>query len=267
MNKKFANLVNAYKYTGSIDNYEAAKKEFMNKIDTQDQTHLSAYVEVKNNGIVTLRCFIHCTNANSKNSNGFFHGSKAIKIFIISCGNNITDMSYMFSECTSLTNLDLSNFITNNVTNMSWMFYGCSSLTELNLSSFNTNNVINMQAMFQNCSSLTNLNLSKFNTTKVTNMLWMFNNCFTEEQTSTLICQASTIQKITDDKYSCLTIENGKDEIKNTLNNNIGKVYTCNVERVEIKHQIIINIKTHITIVEYQITEVKEYKEVEKVEE
>ena len=233
MNKKFANLVNAYKYTGNhLQYYEAAKKKFMGKIDTTGKTHLSAYVEVKNNGIVTLRCFIHCTNANSKNSNGFFHGSKAIKIFIISCGNNITDMSYMFSECTSLTNLDLSNFITNNVTNMSYMFCDCSGLKELNLSKFNTNNVTNMSYMFSKCSGLKELNLSNFNTNKGTYMEGMFNNCFTEKEHSTLICTASTIQKITDkNQKSCLIIEDNNVKIVIENNNNPEQVYTCSVER------------------------------------
>ena len=36
----------------------------------------------------------------------------------------------MFSGCTSLINIDLSNFNTNNVTNMSWMFYGCKKLNK-----------------------------------------------------------------------------------------------------------------------------------------
>ena len=35
---------------------------------------------------------------------------------------------------------------------MSYMFYGCSSLKELNLSNFNTNNVIYMSYMFNGCS-------------------------------------------------------------------------------------------------------------------
>ena len=50
--------------------------------------------------------------------------------------NNITDMSFMFSGCSSLKELNLNNFNTNNVTNMSCMFYGCSSLKELNLNNF-----------------------------------------------------------------------------------------------------------------------------------
>ena len=37
----------------------------------------------------------------------------------------------MFSHCSSLTSLDLSNFNTNKVEDMSYMFYNCSSLTSL----------------------------------------------------------------------------------------------------------------------------------------
>ena len=39
------------------------------------------------------------------------------------------------------------------------MFRGCSSLTNINLSNFNTQNVKYMSGMFSGCSSLTNLNL------------------------------------------------------------------------------------------------------------
>jgi len=43
--------------------------------------------------------------------------------------DNVTNMSYMFSKCLSLSSLsDISKWNTNNVTNMSYMFYRCSSL-------------------------------------------------------------------------------------------------------------------------------------------
>ena len=46
--------------------------------------------------------------------------------------NNITNMSYMFYGCSSLTSLsDISKWNTNNVTDMSYIFYGCSSLSSL----------------------------------------------------------------------------------------------------------------------------------------
>ena len=61
-------------------------------------------------------------------------------------------MGGMFWGCSSLKEINLSNFNTNNVTKMYRMFYGCSSLKEINLSNFNTNNVTDMGGMFCGCS-------------------------------------------------------------------------------------------------------------------
>ena len=61
-------------------------------------------------------------------------------------------MSHMFFCCSSLKELNLTNFNTDNVTNMSYMFCGCRSLNELNLTNFNTNNVTDMRWMFVGCS-------------------------------------------------------------------------------------------------------------------
>ena len=54
------------------------------------------------------------------------------------------------------------------------MFSGCSSLTELDISNFNTSNVTNMSGMFQECTELTQINISKFNTQNVTDWTNMF---------------------------------------------------------------------------------------------
>ena len=89
----------------------------------------------------------------------------------------VTNMSYMFYNCSSLTSLDVSNFNTEKVTAMSGMFSACSALTSLDLSKFNTANVTTMTSMFCGCSSLPSLNLSSFNTANVTNMTSMFHNC------------------------------------------------------------------------------------------
>ena len=104
------------------------------------------------------------------------------KLIQINFNNNfntskVTNMSDMFSECSSLSSLNLSNFNTTNVTKMNSMFSSCSSLITLDLSSFNTSNVTDMSGMFSNCRFLTSLDLSNFNTTNVTNMSGMFNSC------------------------------------------------------------------------------------------
>ena len=82
----------------------------------------------------------------------------------------IRNVAFMFSECNSLTNINLSNFNTQYVTDMSWMFSKCNSLTNIDLSNFNTQNVIDMSHLFTNCKSLPNINLSNFNTQNVINM-------------------------------------------------------------------------------------------------
>ena len=91
--------------------------------------------------------------------------------------DNVTDMSYMFEYCQSLTSLDLSNFNTENVTDMRWMFHNCTRLSSLDVSNFNTANVTDMRQMFEYCRSLSSLDVSKFNTSNVTNMSYMFEDC------------------------------------------------------------------------------------------
>ena len=65
----------------------------------------------------------------------------------------------MFYGCSSLTNIDLSNFNTNNVTDIGCMFNGCSSLNNIDLFNFNTNNVTDMNGMFGQCKSLQKENI------------------------------------------------------------------------------------------------------------
>ena len=89
----------------------------------------------------------------------------------------VTDMSYMFYYCSSLTSLDVTHFNTANVRNMERMFYCCSSLTSLDVTHFNTEKVTVMSSMFRGCSSLTSLDVTHFNTANVRNMSYMFTSC------------------------------------------------------------------------------------------
>ena len=68
----------------------------------------------------------------------------------------------MFSNCSGLTSLTLSNFNTSGVTSMSAMFRGCKSLTSLDLSGWNMSkvtNMTNMRYMFDGCTSLTTIKM------------------------------------------------------------------------------------------------------------
>lgn len=88
-----------------------------------------------------------------------------------------TDFSYMFYDCTGLTNVPL--FDTSNATISNYMFYNCSSLISVPL--FDTSNVTDPGAMFNGCSSLVNLPQFDFSSATVfgtiLNMHKIFYNC------------------------------------------------------------------------------------------
>lgn len=96
--------------------------------------------------------------------------------------SQVTDMSFMFSSCSRLTTLDVSDFITENVTNMSAMFSGL-YVDKLDISCFDTKNVTDMNNMFR-CIQVSTLDVSGFDVSKVTNMDWMF----AESMVATIYC-------------------------------------------------------------------------------
>ena len=64
------------------------------------------------------------------------------------------NMASMFSNCPSLTSLDLHGFNTSRVKDMSRMFAYCNQLEEIDLSSFDTQNVATMESMFCGCKNM-----------------------------------------------------------------------------------------------------------------
>ena len=71
--------------------------------------------------------------------------------------------NYMFYNCTSLKEIDLSIFDTEFVMDMSYMFFNCTSLKALNLSHFESLRVKKMECVFCNCENLEYINLKSFN--------------------------------------------------------------------------------------------------------
>ena len=110
--------------------------------------------------------------------------------------SKVTDMQYMFGSCSNLKDIEIGNlFITPNVTNMAGMFSYCEQLTNLDLSGFNTAKVTDMHDMFHNCMKLMTLNVQSFNTKEVTNMGSMFYNC---SALTTLDVTSFNTAKVTD---------------------------------------------------------------------
>lgn len=91
--------------------------------------------------------------------------------------SSVTDMNRMFSGCSSLQKLDVSNFDTSNVTIMHDMFFGCTSLQSLDVSHFDTSKDTTMRYMFGMCTSLKSLNISGIDASSVTNADLVFVLC------------------------------------------------------------------------------------------
>ena len=115
----------------------------------------------------------------------------------------VGDMSYMFDNCRSLKNLDLSKLDTFKLKKMSQTFSNCWLLTSLNFNGFNTSLVITFMGMFYNCSSLISLDLSSFDTSQVTILNSMFYLC--TSLTSINLSSFSTSNVFTMDRmfYDC----------------------------------------------------------------
>ena len=176
-------IINSYEESQKESNLNI-KEEFTNEkeikecqIEINDQKYpFSYFQEFKNLGNYKIK---YSFPSLLKNCSFMFADCSFLTNLDLSNFNSrqVENMDHMFSKCSSLTNLNLSNFNTQNVTNMSCMFSNCSSLTKLNLSNFNTQNVTNMFGMFSKCSSLTKINLCSFDTKNVTDMDCMFDNC------------------------------------------------------------------------------------------
>ena len=90
---------------------------------------------------------------------------------------NVTNMEFMFTLCSSLTSLDVTHFNTGNVTSMADMFSTCPKLAELDVTHFNTEKVTSMNGMFRSCKGLISLDVTNFNTSNVKDMSYMFFYC------------------------------------------------------------------------------------------
>ena len=149
-----------------------------------EEQELSEWLEIKSNMMnkyileIKLKGIKNITNM----SYMFSKCSSLISVPDISNWNtiNVIDMSYLFHHCSSLLYLsDISNWNTINVNNLSGIFFNCSSLLSLpDISKWNIYNVNNMKCMFYQCCSLKSLpDISKWNTNKVTDMRCMFYLC------------------------------------------------------------------------------------------
>lgn len=115
--------------------------------------------------------------------------------------SNVTEMRYMFGDCSNLTTVAL--FDTSNATNMERMFINCSALTTI--PKFDTSKVTNMFGMFISCGELTSVPL--LNTSHVTSMASMMVNC--GKLTSIPLFDTSSVTNIRYAFQNCYKVQTG----------------------------------------------------------
>ena len=98
-----------------------------------------------------------------------FEGCSSLTNINVSNWNmtNVSSLRNTFTGCSNLISLDVSNWDVSNVKDMSYLFSDCSNLTNLDISNWNVRNVVDISSLFSYCSNLTNLNLSNWNFTKL----------------------------------------------------------------------------------------------------
>ena len=141
-------LINSFEEVKRLKKWRKKNDDY--KYDNEKEIKEKCKIKINNKKIP----FSYCHKFNKK-------GKYEIEYLFT---ENLNKADYLFYECNSLINIDLSKFDSQNVNDMRYMFSGCSSLKNIDLSYFNTKNVIDMTDMFSGCESLINIDLSHFNT-------------------------------------------------------------------------------------------------------
>ena len=146
--------------------------------------------------------------------------------------NKINNCIYMFTDCTDILEVDLSEFDSSEVTQINNMFRGCTSLISVNFDNFDTSQVSYMGAFFYQCSSLTSVNLSNFNISKVKTLRFSFYGCTSLNSLDLSSFYTSEVTHINSMFEGCINLEyiNMKNfnegKVLNGFNDSIFKKYS-----------------------------------------
>ena len=146
----------------------------------------------------------------------------------------LTDMSYMFKDCSSLLFLpNISEVNTFHVTDMSYLFYGCTLIENIpDISKWNLSNVKNLSYMFFNCNSLLSLpDISTWDISNVKDLSHLFSNCASLQKLPSNISLWNTqkVEKLNHLFYYCVSFKELPDISKWDISNvnDISYLFAC----------------------------------------
>lgn len=157
--------------------------------DHNGETIIADNILLHNCPKLTNCIFTNWIMTNVKSLHVFFYpiknSVKTINLTGLRTSENLETMWSMFSGCTKLTTIrglnstSSPNLIISGVNDIAYMFNDCSSLTELNLTGFNVSDAcLRTTAMFNHCEKLTKIDLSNWNTSNIEKCDSMFSNCW-----------------------------------------------------------------------------------------
>ena len=220
-----------------IDNFlkqHEEKKEKQNKEPKKDEQYEENNSEYKNeikiiylaNSNTTYRIFGHTFVENNKDNIELEIDGKTIGLIEeaalkegdaevkIKIKKQLTNLSFMFSNCTHLKNIDELQFLdTREVTSFESMFEGCKLLMDINaLLNWDVAKSINFKGMFEKCIALSDINvLLNWNVSNCTNFADMFSLCISLKNITAL--EAWDVSKGTSFDfmfYGCASLSNLK---------------------------------------------------------
>ena len=146
----------------------------------------------------------------------------------------LTDMSYMFKDCSSLLFLpNISELNTFHTIDMSYLFYGCTLLENIpNINKWNLSNVKNISYMFFNCNSLISLpDISNWDISNIKDLSHLFSNCASLQQLPMNISLWNTknVEKFNHLFYYCVSLKELPDISKWDISNanDISYMFSC----------------------------------------
>ena len=134
------------------------------QIKNEDNNYIIAEIIIKdedvNKNIRILNSYEECLRQNIEGliKDTIFNNEEEIKKCEIKINDELIPFNY-FHKFNSKGKYKIKYKFKKNLTNTCWMFYRCSSLNNIDLSNFNTQNVKHMSGIFDGCSSLRKKNV------------------------------------------------------------------------------------------------------------
>ena len=155
-------------------------EDYVYTIDTINHTiTLSAYIGDDKDIEVEARTYLGNEWYTTYIAPKMFYQESFVESVRFKQGVVAIDLSYMFSQTSSIKSVDLRGLDTSAVTDMSYMFGSrneaiTSSIEEVIFTGIDTSNVTDMSYMFTYCGHIEEIDLSGLDTSKVENMTGMF---------------------------------------------------------------------------------------------